>query len=98
MKEKKKSINPVADRVENNTKRYSDGAENLIRDGLDALEDLFGKLLEVRPKEYKPKEFNFKPRDFKPRDFKPRDFKPREFKLREFDFRKKENKKGSEEN
>ena len=98
MKEKKKSINPVADRVENNTKRYSDGAENLIRDGLDALEDLFGKLLEVRPKEYKPKEFNFKPREFKPRDFKPKDFKPREFKLREFDFRKKENKKGSEEN
>ena len=98
MKEKKKSINPVADRVENNTKRYSDGAENLIRDGLDALEDLFGKLLEVRPKEYKPKEFNFKPREFKPRDFKPKDFKPREFKLREFNFRKKENKKGSEEN
>ena len=93
MKEKKKSINPVADRVENNTKRYSDGAENLIRDGLDALEDLFGKLLEVRPKEYKPKEFNFKPREFKPREFK-----PREFKLREFDFVKKEDKKGSEEN
>ena len=92
MKEKKKSINPVADRVENNTKRYSDGAENLIRDGLDALEDLFGKFLEVRPKEYKPKEFNFKTREFKPREFK-----PREFKLREFDFVKKEDKKGSED-
>ena len=82
MKEKKKSINPVADRVENNTKRYSDGAENLIRGGLDALEDLFGKLLEVRPKEYKPKEFHFKTREFKPR---------------EFDFVKKEDKKGSED-
>ena len=87
MKEKKESINPVADRVEKNTKRYSDGAENFIRGGLDVLEGLFGKLLEVRPKEYKPKEFNFKPREFK----------PREFKLREFDFVKKESKKFSED-
>ena len=47
MKEKKESINPVADRVEKNTKRYSDGAENFIRGGLDVLEDIFGKLLEV---------------------------------------------------
>ena len=52
MKEKKESINPVADRVEKNTKRYSDGAENFIRGGLDVLEDIFGKLLDVRPKEY----------------------------------------------
>ena len=83
MKEKKESINPVTVREEKNAKRYSDGAENFVRGGLDALEDLFGKLLEVRPKEYKPKEFHFKTREFKPR---------------EFDFRKKENKKGSEEN
>ena len=82
MKEKKESIHPVTDREQMNAKRYSDGAENFVRGGLDALEDLFGKLLEVRPKEYKPKEFHFKTREFKPR---------------EFDFVKKENKKGSED-
>ena len=65
-KNKKKSLNPVADRVEKRTKEISIKSETLISHGLDILEDLMFKLLEVRPREYRP-------RDYKPREFSQKD-------------------------
>ena len=62
----KKSLNPVADRVEKRTKEISIKSETLINHGLDILEDLMFKLLEVRPREYRP-------RDYKPREFSQKD-------------------------
>ncbi len=63
---KKKSLNPVADRVEKRTKEISIRSEKLVTDGLDILKGLMFKLLEVRPREYKP-------RDYKPREFRKKD-------------------------
>ena len=59
----KKSLNPIADRVEKRTKEISIKSEKLINYGLDTLEDLMFKLLDVRPREYKP-------RDYRPREFR----------------------------
>ena len=59
-KNKKKSLNPVADRVEKRTKEISIKSEKLINHGLDTLKDLMFKLLEVRPREYRPREFRKK--------------------------------------
>ena len=59
----KKSLNPVADRVEKRTKEISIKSEKLINHGLDTLKDLMFKLLEVRPREYKP-------RDYRPLEFR----------------------------
>ena len=56
----KKSLNPIADRVEKRTKEISIKSEKLINYGLDTLKDLMFKLLEVRPREYKPREFRRK--------------------------------------
>ena len=56
----KKSLNPIADRVEKRTKEISIKSEKLINHGLDTLKDLMFKLLEVRPREYKPREFRQK--------------------------------------
>ena len=60
---KTKSLNPVADRVEKRTKEISIRSEKLVTDGLDILKGLMFKLLEVRPREYKP-------RDYRPREFR----------------------------
>ena len=46
----KKSLNPIADRVEKRTKEISIKSEKLINFGLDSLKDLMFKLLEVRPR------------------------------------------------
>ena len=54
--DEKKSLNPVADRVEKRTKEISIKSEELINYGLDTLKDLMFKLLEVRPREYKPRD------------------------------------------
>ena len=59
----KKSLNPIADRVEKRTKEISIKSEKLINHGLDTLKDLKFKWLEVRPREYKP-------RDYRPREFR----------------------------
>ena len=59
----KKSLNPIADRVEKRTKEIAIKSEKLINYGLDTLKDLLFKLLEVRPREYKP-------RDYRPREFR----------------------------
>ena len=56
----KKSLNPIADRVEKRTKEISIKSEKLINYGLDTLKDLMFKLLEVRPREYRPREFRKK--------------------------------------
>ena len=58
----KKSLNPVADRVEKRTKEISIKSEKLINHGLDTLKDLMFKLLEVRPRDYRPREFRKKER------------------------------------
>ena len=58
-----KSLNPVADRVEKRTKEIATKSEKLVNKGLDRLQDLIFKLLEVRPREYKP-------RDYRPREFR----------------------------
>ena len=60
---KKKSLNPVADRVEKRIKEVSIQSEKILNHGLDTLKDLMFKLLEVRPREYKP-------RDYRPREFR----------------------------
>lgn len=65
-KNQKKSLNPVADRVEKRTKEISIKSEKLINHGLDTLKDLMFKLLEVRP------------RDYRPRDYRPREFRKKE--------------------
>ena len=62
----KKSLNPIADRVEKRTKEFSIKSEKLINYGLDTLENLMFKLLEVRPREYRP-------RDYRPREFRKKD-------------------------
>ena len=62
----KKSLNPIADRVEKRTKEISIKSEKLINYGLDTLKDLLFKLLEVRPREYRP-------RDYRPREFRKKD-------------------------
>ena len=59
----KKSLNPIADRVEKRTKEISIKSEKIVNDGLDILKDFIFKLLEVRPREYKP-------RDYRPREFR----------------------------
>jgi hypothetical protein len=56
----KKSLNPIADRVEKRTKEISIKSEKIVNDGLDILKDFIFKLLEVRPREYKPREFRQK--------------------------------------
>ena len=56
----KKSLNPVADRVEKRTKEISIKSEKLVSQGLNLLENFILKLLEVRPREYKPREFKRK--------------------------------------
>ena len=53
----KKSLNPVADRVEKRTKEIAIKSENLVNKGLDTLQDFIFKLLEVRPREYKPRDY-----------------------------------------
>ena len=58
--EHKKSLNPVADRVEKRTKEISIKSEKLVSEGLNLLENFIFKLLEVRPREYKPREFRRK--------------------------------------
>ena len=65
-KKEKKSLNPIADRVEKRTKEISIKSEKLINYGLDSLKDLMFKLLEVRPREYRP-------RDYRPREFREKD-------------------------
>ena len=56
----KKSLNPIADRVEKRTKEISVKSEKLVSEGLNFLENFILKLLEVRPREYKPREFRQK--------------------------------------
>ena len=53
----KKSLNPIADRVEKRTKEISVKSEKLVSEGLNFLENFILKLLEVRPREYKPRQF-----------------------------------------
>ena len=64
--DEKKSLNPVADRVEKRTKEISIKSEKLINYGLDILKDLMFKLLEVRPREYRPR--YYRPREFRKKD------------------------------
>ena len=61
--EEKNLFNPVADRVEKRTKEIALKSEKLVNKGLDTLQDIIFKLLEVRPYEYKP-------RDYRPRKFR----------------------------
>jgi len=56
----KKSLNPLADRVEKRTKEIAIKSEKLANKGLDTLQDFIFKLLEVRPRDYKPREFRQK--------------------------------------
>ena len=56
----KKSLNPIADRVEKRTIEISVKSEKLVSEGLNFLENFILKLLEVRPREYKPREFRQK--------------------------------------
>ena len=56
----KKSLNPIADRVEKRTKEISVKSEKLVSEGLNFLENFILKLLEVRPREYKSSEFRQK--------------------------------------
>ena len=62
----KKSLNPVADRVEKRTKEISIKTEKLVSEGLNFLENFIFKLLELRPREYRP-------RDYRPREFRKKD-------------------------
>ena len=57
-----KSLNPVADRIEKRTKEITKKSEKLVNKGLDRLQDLIFKLLEVRPREYRLHEFRRKER------------------------------------
>ena len=68
---RKKSLNPVADRVEKRTKEISIKSEKIANDGLDLLKDLMFKLLEVRPREYKT-------RDYRPHEFRKKDSRDEE--------------------
>ena len=53
----KKSLNPVADRVEKRTKEIAKKSEEIVNKSLDILQDFIYKLLEIRPREYKPREY-----------------------------------------
>ena len=53
MKNKEKSNNPIADHVEEEIKENSIKAEKNVRNGLDILENLLLKMLEIRPRERK---------------------------------------------
>lgn len=70
-KKEKKSLNPVADRVEKRIKEISTKSEKLMNYGLDTLKDLMFKLLEVRPREYRP-------RDYRPHEFRKKDSRDEE--------------------
>ena len=54
---KKKSLNPVADRVEKRTKEIAEKSGEIVNESLDILQDFINKLLEIRPREYKPREY-----------------------------------------
>ena len=60
--ENRKSLNPVADRVEKRTKEISLKSERIVKEGLDILENFIFKLLEIRPREYKQREYRQKER------------------------------------
>ena len=62
IKKEKDSLNPVADQVEKSIKEKSQKAEEFVKNGMGILEEVFYKLLEVRPKEIKLKEMNHKER------------------------------------
>ena len=59
---KKKSFNPLADRVEKRTKEVAEKSEKIVNEGLGILQDFIFKLLEVRPRESKSGEFRQKDR------------------------------------
>ena len=58
----RKSLNPVADRVEKRTKEISLKSERIVKEGLDILENFIFKLLEIRPREYRQREYKQKER------------------------------------
>ena len=62
IKKEKDSLNPVADQVEKSIKEKSQKAEEFVQNGMGILEEVFAKLLEVRPKELRLKEMNDKER------------------------------------
>ena len=62
----KKSLNPVADRVEKRTKEISVKSEKLVSEGLNFLENFILKLLEIRPREYKP--HDYRTREFRKKE------------------------------
>ena len=62
IKKEKDSLNPVADQVEKSIKEKSQKAEEFVKNGMGILEEVFSKLLEVRPKEIKLKEMHHKER------------------------------------
>ena len=62
IKKEKDSLNPIADQVEKSIKEKSQTAEEFVKNVMGILEEVFSKLLEVRPKEIKLKEMNHKER------------------------------------
>ena len=65
-KKEKKSLNPIADRVEKRTKEISVKSEKLVSEGLNFLENFILKLLEIRPREYKP--HDYRTREFRKKE------------------------------